>query len=184
MRKVIEEATRTLCWSWVSPSKPVMLAGGPFSGTRRVTTAPTIRLRTGKDPAWGWVWRSGKTTLWSHITSNLISFGQNDNIHNFSKLFKWYIYDRKPILLLGDSWGQFVHKNREKLCAVSVMPSFIDWVEFLSLLINMIYPVGFVKLSQEKKMKIFYSDSLQDIPTDMCLEVPRKKYVNMGKKAV
>lgn len=48
----------------------------------------------------------------------------------------------------------------------------------------MVCLAGFVKLSQEKKMKIFYSDSLQDIPIDMCLEVPRKKYVNMGKKAV
>lgn len=34
-------------------------------------------------------------------------------------------------------------------------------------------------------MYMYYSDSaLHDIPTDMCLEVPRKKYVSMGKKAV
>lgn len=45
-RKVIDEATRTLC-SLIS----VMLRPGILSGTRRVTTAPIIRLRTGNDPA-------------------------------------------------------------------------------------------------------------------------------------
>lgn len=28
------------------------------------------------------------------------------------------------------------------------------------------------------------SATFRDLPTEMCLEVPRKKYVNMGKKAV
>ncbi len=50
MTKVTEEATRTLCCSMLNPSNPVMLAGGPPSGTSRVTTAPTIRLRIGKAP--------------------------------------------------------------------------------------------------------------------------------------
>ncbi len=49
-RKVREADTKTLCSSFVRPSKAVMLAGGPSSGTRRVTTAPTMRLSTGKDP--------------------------------------------------------------------------------------------------------------------------------------
>lgn len=50
MTKVTEEATRTLCCSMLNPSNPVILAEGPSSGTSRVTTAPTIRLRIGKAP--------------------------------------------------------------------------------------------------------------------------------------
>lgn len=50
MRKVTEAATMALCSSMVKPSKPVMLAGGPSSGTSLVTTVPTIRLNTGNAP--------------------------------------------------------------------------------------------------------------------------------------
>ncbi len=36
-----------------------------------------------------------------------------------------------------------------------------------------------------KQKKPFYDDSaLHHIPTEMCLELPRKKYISMGKKAV
>lgn len=45
-RKVIEEATMTLCW-FIS-----VMSVKFSSGTRRVTTAPIIRLRTGNDPAY------------------------------------------------------------------------------------------------------------------------------------
>ncbi len=103
IRKVTEEATRTLCSSWDRPSKLVRLAAGPSSGTRRVTTAPTIRLRTGKEPAWRWVWRCGKTPL-RHITLSLISLCQNYNFFNFSKQATlsdmFMLDDRKPVLLL------------------------------------------------------------------------------------
>lgn len=50
MRKVSEADTMALCWSIVSPSKAVMLNGGPSSGTSLVTTDPTMRLRTGNAP--------------------------------------------------------------------------------------------------------------------------------------
>lgn len=50
-RKVTEEATSTLCSSLVRPSNPVMLAGGPSSGTSLVTTEPIIRHKTGNGPA-------------------------------------------------------------------------------------------------------------------------------------
>ena len=53
MRKVTEAATTTLCSSLVRPSKPVMLAGGPSSGTSRVTTEPIIKHRTGNAPSEG-----------------------------------------------------------------------------------------------------------------------------------
>ena len=50
-RKVTEEATNTLCSSLVRPSKPVMLAAGPSSGTSLVTTEPIIRHKTGNGPS-------------------------------------------------------------------------------------------------------------------------------------
>lgn len=49
-RKVTDEATRTRCCSLSRPSNPVMLAGGPSSGTSLVTTEPIIRHRTGNGP--------------------------------------------------------------------------------------------------------------------------------------
>lgn len=49
-RNVTEDATSTLCSSLVRPSKPVMLAGGPSSGTSLVTTEPIIRHSTGNGP--------------------------------------------------------------------------------------------------------------------------------------
>lgn len=51
VRKVTDEATRTRCSSLVRPSKPVMLTGGPSSGTNLVTTEPIIRHKTGNGPA-------------------------------------------------------------------------------------------------------------------------------------
>lgn len=50
MRKVTEEATMTLCSSRVRFPKPMISDGRPSTGTRLFTTAPTIRLRTGKEP--------------------------------------------------------------------------------------------------------------------------------------
>lgn len=50
-RNVTEEATSTLCSSLLRPSNPVMLAGGPSSGTSLVTTEPIMRHRTGNGPA-------------------------------------------------------------------------------------------------------------------------------------
>lgn len=69
------------------------------------------------------------------------------------------------------------------------MPSFKKifgiWLSLISITSNQYGLSSRVcKVKSREKKKIFYSDSLQDIPTDMCLEVPRKKYVNMGKKAV
>lgn len=51
VRKVTDEAMRTRCSSLVRPSKPVMLTGGPSSGTNLVTTEPIIRHKTGNGPA-------------------------------------------------------------------------------------------------------------------------------------
>lgn len=66
-RKVIEEATMTLCWFM-----SVMLTVGPSSGTKRVTTAPIIRLRTGNDPAYrvgAKVWEKNITKTYCLILS-------------------------------------------------------------------------------------------------------------------
>lgn len=51
VRKVTDEATSTRCSSLVRPSNPVMLVGGPSSGTSLVTTEPIIRHKTGNGPA-------------------------------------------------------------------------------------------------------------------------------------
>lgn len=57
-RKVTDEATSTRCSSLVRPSNPVMLTGGPSSGTNLVTTDPIIRLKTGNGPT------KGRMNLW------------------------------------------------------------------------------------------------------------------------
>lgn len=74
-RKVIDEATITLC-SFMS----VMLRPGISSGTRRVTTAPIMRLSTGNDPVYkigAKVWVKNITKTYHSILSlcdNLITF--------------------------------------------------------------------------------------------------------------
>lgn len=73
-RKVIEEATRTLFWSDVKPSNPgmlVTLAWLSSSGTRRFTTAPTMRLRTGNEPLERWVWKN--VTFISYTILSIVS---------------------------------------------------------------------------------------------------------------
>lgn len=104
VRKVTEEATRTLCWVMFRPSKPGKLADGPPSGTRRVTTAPIIRLRTGKEPTWRWVWKGGKIVKPYHIQSNLLVLTSiNSKQASFIYMFMETVYTRK-ICRNCDSW--------------------------------------------------------------------------------
>lgn len=92
--------------------------------------------------------------------------------------------DRKPVVRLEENWGQL--KKFQKVSVQNKMPWQINY-SYVHITFLKDFPAGFGKklfLSLKKEKEIFHSDlALKHIPTDMCLEVPRKKYMSMGKKA-